>query len=64
MPEALQPLMDEDSPVADVFESCGVCDQLTANNTRVTNVSGFISLCLCMHAKVLGCEYCPCSNSK
>ena len=34
----LQPLMDEGSPVADVFDNCLICDQLTADNTNVSGV--------------------------
>ncbi|KAL3147174.1 hypothetical protein ABBQ32_002680 [Trebouxia sp. C0010 RCD-2024] len=36
MPQALQHLMDEGSPVADVFCSCHTCDLLAAENVRVT----------------------------
>ena len=39
MPQLLQPLMDDDSPVADVFDSCSVCDQLTVENSQVSTVS-------------------------
>ncbi|KAL0025515.1 hypothetical protein WJX77_008035 [Trebouxia sp. C0004] len=36
LPQLLQPLMDDDSPVADIFDSCFICDQLTAENSQVT----------------------------
>ncbi|DBB05165.1 TPA: hypothetical protein ACH3X3_010411 [Trebouxia sp. C0006] len=36
MPQLLQPLMDDDSPVADVFDSCSICDQLTLENSQVS----------------------------
>jgi len=39
MPQLLQPLMDDDSPVADVFDSCSICDQLTLENSQVSTVS-------------------------
>ena len=42
MPQLLQPLMDDDSPVADVFDSCSVCDQLTAENSHVSTVSALL----------------------
>ncbi len=38
MPQLLQPLMDDDSPVADVFDSCSICDQLTLENSQVSTV--------------------------
>lgn len=52
MPEALQHLMDEGSPVADVFRSCDTCDRLAAENVKATAVGG-PSSCLhemCAHA--------------
>ncbi|KAL0035693.1 hypothetical protein WJX79_008956 [Trebouxia sp. C0005] len=36
MPQLLQPLMDDDSPVADIFDSCPICDQLTLENSQVS----------------------------
>ena len=38
LPQALQHLMDEGSPVADVFRNCDTCDHLAAENVKVTAV--------------------------
>ena len=45
MPQLLQPLMDDDSPVADIFDSCSICDQLTAENSQVSVVSALLLVC-------------------
>ena len=46
MPQLLQPLMDDDSPVADVFDSCSICDQLTLENSQVSMVGALKLLLL------------------
>ena len=38
VPSALQHLMEAGSPVADVFDICGTCEQLAAENTAVNMV--------------------------
>ena len=43
MPQLLQPLMDDDSPVADIFDSCPICDQLTLENSQVSMVSALFA---------------------
>ena len=39
VPDALQHLMDTDSPVADVFDICETCEQLAAENVQLEAVS-------------------------
>ena len=60
MAPLLQPLMDEGSPVADVFDNCLTCDQLTADNTKVSAVRNYMGFscsteCLAVHTMV--CAY-------
>jgi hypothetical protein len=55
MPQLLQPLMDDDSPVADVFDSCSICDQLTVENSQVSMVSAL--LLICMSQRTRGTDY-------
>ena len=38
--------MDQDSAVADIFNSCAVCDELTAENAKVNTVCSDPVLCV------------------
>ena len=72
IPQALQHLMDKESPVADVFDSCPVCDEFAAENVQVTSVWLLspgpsiqlsvlclsVSQAVCLHAPVICLSVC------